>query len=70
MTPTIADAWLPHDTICGDERLPIQAIRINIPVKRVPRRISKQEDGLQNYKGAPWTVYFRRRKNGFMIPLQ
>lgn len=67
----IADAWLPHDMVThSDLRFPIQSIRVAIPKKPVAVRFPRREECLQDYKGFPWTVYFRRRAKGFMISMQ
>lgn len=67
----IVDVWLPHDEgYPPDCRIPIQSIRVRIPRRRQALRFKKREEGLQDYKGLPWSVYFRRRKEGFLISLQ
>lgn len=67
----IVDLWLPHDMATDpDLRFPIQGIRIPIAKKPVATRFPKREECLQDYKGFPRTVYFRRRADGFMISMQ
>ena len=67
----IADAWLPHEMNTVDGlRLPIQSIRVKIKKERTALRFPRREECLIDYKGLPFTIYFRRRTAGFMISMQ